>query len=67
MAPWLCVSAGDGSVEPTFGIDSAVVSGTRYFSAWYWVNATNLQGCYAQVCMLPPRIRTAGALACWGT
>ncbi|KAG2427679.1 hypothetical protein HXX76_012328 [Chlamydomonas incerta] len=35
---------GDGSVDPPFSVDGAAVWGTRYFSAWYWVNITRLAG-----------------------
>ncbi len=33
---------GDASVDPPLVADGVTVWGTRYFSAWYWINATNL-------------------------
>ncbi|KXZ46641.1 hypothetical protein GPECTOR_42g852 [Gonium pectorale] len=38
------VDPGDASVDPPFSAGGATVWGTRYFSAWYWINVTRMGG-----------------------
>ncbi|GLC70469.1 hypothetical protein PLESTF_000985100 [Pleodorina starrii] len=38
------VDPGDGSVDPPFSVDGVTVWGTRYYSAWYWINVTSMGG-----------------------
>ncbi|KAG2483425.1 hypothetical protein HYH03_017681 [Edaphochlamys debaryana] len=38
------VDPGDASVDPPFTAGGVTVWGTRYFSAWYWINATSING-----------------------
>ncbi|GFR48745.1 hypothetical protein Agub_g10703, partial [Astrephomene gubernaculifera] len=38
------VDPGDASVDPPFTADGVTIWGTRYFSAWYWINTTSMGG-----------------------
>lgn len=43
--PSVHARAGDGSVDAAFSVGGATVWGTRYFTMWYEISATNLGNC----------------------